>query len=553
MKAAYHYSDKIPREFSHPRNNHFAQNCRVCSLAPIRRNWAIATLLLTVLSFQFSILHAQPQNMRNHLWYPVYGDHDDAEYGGLGLNYIGKISDSIPNAVTIGQQVVIDTINGNLIVKPVAGLVYNNFQYDTSSHYIFNGCNVLPANINGDSYKDYVVWDNDANVYVLLGTPKIDSFIVAFSHYFGSANNEAVDVLPYDYDSSGHDGLIVSLPYQHQIAFYHGGIAMDTVPEYVIDAIAQHIKIGNVRDTSRMFLATYITGLYSDTTIIVLYQFQKGNFPKTPGDSIIFNTSEGGAGLGQYSGGGFAMIDVWDRGIEDFLLSAGTTVLVYKGGLTINGQHPDFRFDDPFYGGASSYGTDIIPIGNYTGWGNPSILITDPSGSYDGGYNNGGVFLFNIGKGLSDTCKGYFDDPGNTDEYLGETAICAGDILNEGHTDIMVGSQSDDLNNLLIVGTGSLNVLFGDPSYGYPVSDVDESLSVPVIFDLAQNYPNPFSTSSHIDFSVLEPKLYGKELTLSLSDILGKEIMPLYRGIADGEQHSVTCEWRGIAARRIFL
>ena len=431
----------------------------------------------------------------------------------------------------------------------ISGLAFNNFKYDTAAHYIFNGCNVLPANINGDSYKDYVVWDNDANVYVLLGTPRIDSFVVAFSHYFGSANNEAVDVLPYDYDSSGHDGLIVSLPYQHQIAFYHGGIVMDTVPDTVMQAFALHMTVGHIHDTATMFLTTYLSGYDGDTATIVLYKMQKNSFPQFPGDTIIFNTIQGGVTIGPDGGGGFALIDVWGRGIQDILLGvAQGTVLVYKGGESINGQHPDFRFDDPFYGGASSYGTDIIPIGNYTGWGNPSILITDPSGSYDGGYNNGGVFLFNIGKGLSDTCKGYFDDPGNTDEYLGETAICAGDILNEGHTDIMVGSESDDLNNLFIGSAGSLNVLFGDPSYGYPISGIDEPLSVPVIFNLAQNYPNPFSTSSHIDFSVLEPKLYGKELTLSLSDILGKEIMPLYRGIADGEQHSVICEWRGIAA-----
>ena len=78
---------------------------------------------------------------------------------------------------------------------------------------------------------------------------------------------------------------------------------MEKVPDIVIDAIAQHIKVGNVRDTSRMFLATYITGLYSDTTIVVLYQFQKGYFPKAPGDTIVFNTSEGGAGIRQIVAG----------------------------------------------------------------------------------------------------------------------------------------------------------------------------------------------------------------------------------------------------------
>ena len=87
------------------------------------------------------------------------------------------------------------------------------------------------------------------------------------------------------------------------------------------------------------------------------------------------------------------MIDIWNRGIEDFLLSAGTTVLAYKGGLTINGQQPDFRFDDPFYGGASSYGTDIIPIGNFTGWGYPSILIADQTAFMTGDIITAVIFI----------------------------------------------------------------------------------------------------------------------------------------------------------------
>ena len=219
-----------------------------------------------------------------------------------------------------------------------------------------------------------------------------------------------------------------------------------------------------------------------------------------------------------------------------------SAVLVYKGGERINGQQPDFQFDDPYWSGASTYGTNIVTLENFTGLGYPSILITDPDGYYDGGYENGGVFLFNIGKGLSDTCRGYFDDAYNQNEFLGETAICAGDILNNGRTAAMIGSQTDNFNILHRAGVGSLNVLLGDPSYGYPVTGVYEPPSAPTIFELEQNFPNPFSSSSQIIFDVVEPNLYGKELLLKLSDIRGKPVATLYKGIADAAKHTITVD-----------
>ncbi len=505
-------------------------------------------LFLAVLVGAAPCAHAQPQDMHNHLWYSVYGSSGGMEYAGTGLNYIGKISDSIPNAVTIGQAYGI--LSGHPDV--FSGLAFNRTQYDTTIHAMFNGTHVLPANINGDSLKDYVVWDDEAHLSVLLGTPKVDSFIPAFSYYFGSANNNAVSVIPYDYDSSGHDGLIVSLPYQNKIEFFHGGVNMDTIPDTIIDAFAMHMSIGNVRDTSTMYLAIYSSGLYSDTAKIILYQFQKGKFPIDYIDTLIFNTKAGGNTIGVNSDGGFALIDVWGRKIEDFLLAAGSTVLVYKGGENINGQQPDYRFDDPFPGGASEYGDKIFNVGNFTGWGYPSILITDYDGSYGGEQENGGVFLFNIGAGLSDTCKGYAYDPISYQGYFGETAICAGDVLNNGRTAIMVGSQVDDLNNADVLQAGELSVFLGDPSYGYPVTGVTEPPASPQYFSLSQNYPNPFTSTSQITFTVVEPQLYGKEIALTVSDILGRNIATLYRGVADAAAHTVTIDGAALPAGNYF-
>ena len=132
------------------------------------------------------------------------------------------------------------------------------------------------------------------------------------------------------------------------------------------------------------------------------------------------------------------------------------------------------------------------------------------------GYKNGGVFVFNTQKGLSDTCKAYAAIQYGDDEGFGEQAICMGDLFGNGITSIMIGQNIMREPGIILDGQGAITIFNGDLSYGWPVSGVLQTQSQPVIFEfLSQNYPNPFSSSTQIEFQVVEPLLYDKELSLN--------------------------------------
>ena len=204
MQAEPKINIRYPREFSHPRNNHYAQNCRAYPFARI-----VATI--AVLAACIIPTHAQPAWMFNNLYYMAYGNHTAASFGGTGLDYTGKILDTVSNSTTIAQQIIIDTVNGMLNVIPVSGLTYQNFKYDTMAHRLFKGDEyVIKGFLNNDQYPDYVSWSNGSPVHVWLGTPNPDSLVHAFTLDYGSGYGpEKNGVCLYDWDSSGTTGIII--------------------------------------------------------------------------------------------------------------------------------------------------------------------------------------------------------------------------------------------------------------------------------------------------------------------------------------------------------
>ena len=96
-------------------------------------------------------------------------------------------------------------------------------------------------------------------------------------------------------------------------------------------------------------------------------------------------------------------------------------------------------------------------------------------------------------------------------------------------------------------------IFLGEKSYGSPVNGVAEQTKpIPQFFDLSQNYPNPFSGSSQIDFTVVEPKMYGKVISLIIYDMKGREITNIYNGFADGMKHTISIEGAEFPAGTYF-
>ncbi|MGA3245717.1 MAG: T9SS type A sorting domain-containing protein [Bacteroidota bacterium] len=70
-----------------------------------------------------------------------------------------------------------------------------------------------------------------------------------------------------------------------------------------------------------------------------------------------------------------------------------------------------------------------------------------------------------------------------------------------------------------------------------PVSEVSETLVHPSEYSLGLNYPNPFNSSTWIEYSVPWPSL----VTLKLIDVLGREVATIVSGERDPGKHKV--EW----------
>jgi len=91
----------------------------------------------------------------------------------------------------------------------------------------------------------------------------------------------------------------------------------------------------------------------------------------------------------------------------------------------------------------------------------------------------------------------------------------------------------------IYLGVPGLSV---DPLFGSVAAEEDDEL--PASFRLDQNYPNPFNPTTNINFDVSEIS----NVTLTLHDVLGRELRVLSSGIRNPGSHSVTLNAASLAS-----
>ncbi len=483
-----------------------------------------------VLSCSLFTASAQ-QNLLNHIYWQAIGNHTNEGFGYSGLDTLGQIADTVPHALSIGADGGASYVLNRKLIP---------FKPDTARIYKFPGTEVLRGNLNGDEYPDFVSWDASGNVTVLLGTPKIDSFKTAFTLHLGNGafgtndNMFEHEVILQDCDSDGYDDIVISAYFNTfgvgKIYLYRGGQPPDSLPADSAVMPAEQLVVGHVHDATKLYLTTYWwqgapKGFYMDTVYILLIPLGK-NFKLIPEDTILCNTDSGGT-----VSVGYALMDVDGDGVEDIVIGTTSATLVYKGGTNIM-PTPKFIFRPLPSLLYFDYGAKIVDVGDATGRGYHSILVADPDVS-NGGLNGGTIYLYNIGKALSDTVKAYA--VGGYGEAIGTQVAAPGDLNGDGKADFIVGYQDGNPND--VQGGGEVTVFLGDTSYG-PVA-VREPQNAPQSFTLAQNYPNPVNDVTDIVFAVADARLYGAEVTLDIYDMLGKKMLTAYRGKADNYEYTI--------------
>ena len=89
-----------------------------------------------------------------------------------------------------------------------------------------------------------------------------------------------------------------------------------------------------------------------------------------------------------------------------------------------------------------------------------------------------------------------------------------------------------------MISTDVLNIL----------SEVQVTVSGPMTFDLAQNFPNPFNPTTSITYNVPE----SGQVTLSVFNTLGQQVALLANGIVTAGSHTVTFNAKSLPSGAYF-
>jgi hypothetical protein len=477
-------------------------------------------------------------DMSAHMYWMGYGNRETQFYGAGGVHYLGKINDTIPHALAISER--FDYGNGGQgSPGERSAYILNQHPGDTARIYEFPGHRVFPAKFNDDKYVDFLCWSTDRRtITILLGTPKIDSFdtVVAMRNLkFENLENE---IIVADLDSNGYDDALILAREDSKAYLFKGGAFFDSTPAITPHAVAasQFLSVGKVRNRSQVYLCESREHL--DTVWVNLYPCGPAFSFDHWSDSVLCTID-----TSRYSNlsNGFSTIDADGDGVDDIFLSGydndykpsfkiNTTIFVYKGGANID-KLPTYYFHRPFQTNSSTFGTQMIDVGDVTGNKYHSLLVNDPD-AYMGG---GAIFLYNLGKGLADACTGYAEGPYSDNDCFGCCLTALPDLDSDGRAEFATGYAGRNSDRIPI-GAGGVFILKGDAAYG-PKVGVDEQFNVPNRMGLIQNYPNPFSRLTTIYISL--DATSGKEARLSVIDALGREVAVLLTGPAGRMTHSV--------------
>jgi hypothetical protein len=117
---------------------------------------------------------------------------------------------------------------------------------------------------------------------------------------------------------------------------------------------------------------------------------------------------------------------------------------------------------------------------------------------------------------------GTFQDAVHYGAGSGSIAAFAADFNGDGFNDIAVANSSWNNISILINTHNTINI--------------KNEFLIPFTFTYSQNFPNPFNSSTTINFNMNEPG----EVNLNVYNIQGQRVAELFRGIREVGEHSIS-------------
>ncbi|MBL0063265.1 MAG: T9SS type A sorting domain-containing protein [bacterium] len=373
------------------------------------------------------------------------------------------------------------------------------------------GFTVQAGDVNGDGYADFMrtlcIWYDDhchLYPYLFLGGPSVFDTLADWS---GDLTVIEFITNVGDYNGDGKDDY-TSRPLSAQyFGLYLGGVPpLSQIPEWEHVPNRAHMGFGDVNgDGFSDFGMSYFIGSQDLSRMDIF-------LGSAEGDSIplVYQYGPGEPGI---EGFGRIVGDINGDNFDDIIsyftaFEIGARKYVYFGSESL-----DFERDDEFiWGNGNAAPLYVTPLGDINDDG-----FDDYAHYYD--YQQPPIDHIEVwlgGSPLPRSPAWVLDGPLDGMNYpyrIGE----AGDFNGDGIDDWFFSAYHG------LEARGRIIVVAGDRDFGLAVND--HSPIVPQEFSLSI-YPNPFNSTLSISLDVP----LHQEVTLSLYDLLGREVDVVYRG-----------------------
>ena len=305
---------------------------------------------------------------------------------------------------------------------------------DIADHTGALGVSVANAgDLNNDGYTDLVLGAHGANkAFVYYGGPSFDRFSdldiadhIGESYFGGSVANAG------DLNDDGYTDLVIGTYGANKAFVYYGGPSFDRFSD--LD-IADHIgesyfggSVANAGDLNSDGYTDLVIGAYNANKAFVYYGGP--DFDGASDVTIADHAGETYFGFSSASAG-----DLNSDGYTDLVIGAhgANKAFVYYGGPGFDGTS-DMTIDDHI--GTSDFGISTANAGDLNSDGYTDLVI--------GARDAKKVFVYYGGPdfdGTSDVC---IDDHTGA-QYFGYSVANAGDLNNDGSTDLVIGAHGSN-------------------------------------------------------------------------------------------------------------